>query len=204
MIMVYVPAGEFQMGSDLERYEEADDDKFPQHVVSLDTFWIDQTEVTVTMFRTFVEGTGCLTTAEEEGWGYTWVEGQGWEEVEGADWQHPFGPDSTAQGDHPVVLVRWHDAQAYCTWAEAQLPTEAEWEYAARGPEAPLYPWGDKFDCSRGNFDDETELDGYVMPGAEEGCDGYVMMAPVRSFPSGASWVGALDLSGNVWEWVTG
>jgi serine/threonine-protein kinase len=195
MTMVYVPAGEFEMGS-----TEGDDGEEPVHMVALDAFWLDQTEVSVAQFRQFVAATDHETMAEERGgsWAYT---GNGWEEVEGADWAHPRGSASQAEDDHPVVHVSWHDADAYCAWAGGRLPTEAEWEYAARGSESLIYPWGNEFDCSRGNFDDETFLDDYVVPGGA-GCDGYNRTAPVGSFPEGASWVDAYDLSGNVWEWV--
>jgi formylglycine-generating enzyme required for sulfatase activity len=193
--MVYVPAGQFEMGS-----TEGQDDETPVHTVALDAFWLDQTEVSVAKFRQFVAATDHETMAEEKGnsWVYT---GDGWEEVEGADWAHPQGPASQAEDDHPVVHVSWYDAQAYCEWAGGRLPTEAEWEYAARGPESLIYPWGNDFDCAKGNFDDETVLDDHVVLGGA-GCDGYNRTAPVGSFPEGASWVDAYDLSGNVWEWV--
>ena len=97
--------------------------------------------------------------------------------------------------------MTWYGAAAYCEWVGGRLPTEEEWEIAARGPTGPIYPWGNTFECSRGNFDDEITIDEYLVPGGE-GCDGYPLTAPGGSFPSGVSWCGALDLSGNVWEWV--
>ncbi len=108
---------------------------------------------------------------------------------------------SSSQPDQPRNCVSWNDALAHCQARGARLPTEAEWEYAARGPDALIYPWGDSFDCSRGSFDDETRVQaGAVVAGA--GCDGFGATAPVGSFPDGVSWVGAYDLSGNLWEWV--
>jgi serine/threonine-protein kinase len=192
--MVYVPAGEFEMGS-----TTGDEDEEPVHTVVLDAFWLDQTEVSVEQFRRFVTATDHETTAEEQGASWTWT-GE-WGELAGADWAHPQGPGSQATDDHPVVHVSWYDAQVYCEWAGARLPTEAEWEYAARGPESLIYPWGNDFDCAKGNFDDETAIGDYVVPGGA-GCDGYDRTAPVGSFLEGRSWVNAHDLSGNVWEWV--
>ena len=194
MVMVYVPAGEFEMGS-----TEYDDEQ-PVHTGALDGFWIDQTEVAAAQFRAFAQATNYETTAEQQGWGWVWVESAGeWQQVNGINWQHPQGPGSNVQDDHPVVQVSWDDAQAYCEWAEARLPTEAEWEYAARGPEGRIYPWGDSFEGERLNYCDancprewkDSEYD-----------DGYALTAPVGSYPAGASWCGALDMAGNVWEWV--
>jgi len=202
MVMVYVPGGTFMMGSD-DSDEDADDDEKPQHEVTLDSFWIDRTEVTNAQFAAFVAATGYVTTAEEEGSGYIYTDGD-WELVEKADWQHPQGPGSDLNGldEHPVVLVSWDDAEAYCAWAGAQLPTEAQWEYATRGNDGRLYSWGNAFDCQLTNADDETILDSYVVPGGP-GCDGYDRTAPVGSFsPAGDSWVGAADMAGNVWEWT--
>ena len=129
--------------------------------------------------------------------------GDSWEVTDGADWQHPQGPSSTLNGveDHPVVLVSWTDADAYCSWAGGTLPSEAQWEYAARGPDNLLYPWGKLFAVagSHANFCDQN----CPLDWKEEGIDdGFAQTAPVGSYEDGASWVGALDLAGNVWEWV--
>jgi formylglycine-generating enzyme required for sulfatase activity len=192
-VLVYVPAGEFQMGS-----IEGSDDEDPVHTVALDAFWLDQHEVSVAQFQAFAVATGYETEAEQEGWGWVW-RGEGWEKVDGADWQHPYGPDSRAEDEHPVVQVSWNDAVAYCTWAGRRLPTEAEWAYAARGPEAQIYPWGDEFDGTLCNFCDVNCEPSWADQAVD---DGYAMTAPVGSFPDGASWAGALDMAGNVWEWV--
>jgi len=180
MVMVYVPGGTFQMGSS-EGDSDAGDDEFPQHPVTLDGFWIDQTEVTNAQYRQCVEARECEAPTT-------------------CHWGEPTYGDAS-KDDHPAVCVDWNGAAAYCEWAGARLPTEAEWEYAARGEQGFIYPWGNEFDCSRGNFDDETEVDSYVVPGGE-GCDGYVRTAPVGSFPTGKSWCNALDMAGNVWEWT--
>ena len=209
MVMVYVPAGEFEMGSDDEDVDnvlplcneytgdcerEWFGDEQPKHSVALDAFEIDQTEVTNAQFAVFLNERG----NQEEG-GVTWLDLDAEycpiERVGGE-----FRPKS-GYADHPVVEVSWYGAAAYCEWAGARLPTEAEWEYAARGRQGAVYPWGDEFDCSRGNFDDERQVNDYVVPGGE-GCDGYDRTAPVGSFPAGASWCGALDLAGNILEWV--
>jgi formylglycine-generating enzyme required for sulfatase activity len=215
MTMVYVPAGEFEMGHKGTQWMwsgsliggdlglQVFTDERPQHAVYLDAFWIDQTEVTVAMFRTFVEAMGYKTTAEREGWGAPWTDGpmeEEWPHVSGTDWQHPHGPGSSALDDHPVVQVSWEDAAAYCAWAGGQLPTEAQWELAARGTDGRLWPWGDTYEGNRGSFCDAScpvkrwNHDSYN--------DGYALTSPVGSFPSGASPYGALDMAGNVWEWV--
>jgi len=193
MAMVCVPGGTFQMGS-----ERMESDEFPQHSVTLDGFWIDQTEVSVAQFRKFVAGTSYETNAEQHGWSDVW-DGTALESVVGADWQHPLGPDSAAQDDHPVVHVSWNDASAYCEWAGARLPTEAEWEYAARGEQGFVYPWGDEFDETRLNYCDANCPYDYKDPDYD---DGYEGAAPVGSYPGGASWCNALDMAGNVTEWV--
>jgi formylglycine-generating enzyme required for sulfatase activity len=169
MVMVYVPAGEFEMGS-----TELGVDEEPVHTVALDAFWIDQMEVTNAQYRQCMEARAC----EEPGC---------WDEE---DLRAP---------EQPVVCVTWYQAQAYCEWAGGWLPTEAEWEYAARGPEGWRYPWGDEFDGTRLNYCDANCDRDYAD---KEFDDGYAYTASVGSFPAGASWCGALDLAGNVFELV--
>lgn len=189
MRMVSVPEGEFEMGSTDQEVDDAvrmctHIDEFlerwlfeieqPPHTVALDAFWIDRTEVTNRQYALCVADGEC-------------------EESEDAD-----NPDLN-RADYPVVGVDWYDALAYCEWAGARLPTEAEWEYAARGPAGRLYPWGDKFDGARLNFCDvNCEMDWK----AAEYDDGHQYTAPVGSYPDAASWCGALDMAGNVSEWV--
>ncbi len=133
--------------------------------------------------------TGYRTTAEEKGSAYAWT-GSKWEDVKGADWMHPtIGTESHIpdKADHPVVTVSWHDAQAFCKWAGVLLPTEAEWEKAARGTDGRMWPWGNdkptKDHCNfNGNVGDTT---------------------PAGSYPKGVSPYGCLDMAGNVWEWTS-
>ena len=196
MVMVYVPEGEFEMGSN-----EYDDEK-PIHTVYLDTYWIDRTEVTNAMFAAFVEVTDYETDTESRGWSYAYFGDDGWGEVEGADWWHPKGPSSNTAGmdDHPVVHVSWNDASAYCEWAGKRLPTEAEWEKAARGTDGRTYPWGDQGAAGNLlNFAD-TNLDASWADDSVD--DGLRFTSPVGSYLDGVSPYSALDMAGNVWEWV--
>jgi serine/threonine-protein kinase len=215
MTMVYVPAGEFEMGNtgiqwtwngsltDGDFALQVYTDESPKHAVYLDAFWLDQTEVTVAMFRTFVEATGYETTAEREDWGAPYKEGpkeSEWPHLPGVDWQHPHGPLSSAVDAHPVVQVSWDDAAAYCEWAGGQLPTEAQWEKTARGRDGRLWPWGDNFDGNQGSFcDAQCPVERHKQYSYD---DGYALTAPVGSFPGGASPYGAMDMAGNVWEWM--
>ena len=190
MTLLYVPAGDFKMGSD----SSVDTDEQPQHTVYLDAFWIDQTEVTNALFKKFIEATGYQTDAAKKGSGWVFdAATKDWYDTKGTDWQHPRGSNSNLNGlaNHPVVQVSWNDAQAYCQWAERRLPAEAEWEKAARGPsigsgDSRTYPWGNQLpDQTRLNYN--QTLDGTT---------------PVGNYPTGASPYGALDMAGNVWEWV--
>jgi formylglycine-generating enzyme required for sulfatase activity len=198
MMQVFVPGGDFAMGSDTSTYAN----ERPVHTVTLDSFWIDQTEVTNAMFGAFVAQTGYQTDAETTGASSVYNPDTDKNElVPGTDWQHPLGPGSSLAdlAQHPVVHVSWNDAQAYCQWAGRRLPTEAEWEKAARGTDGWTYPWGNDFDGTRLNFADVT-LGAFW--GDSNFDDGFQLTAPVGNYPAGASPYGALDMSGNVWEWV--
>lgn len=173
MVMMYVPAGSFEMGSNY------DDPEKPIHPVNLDAYWIDRTEVTNRMYAAFLSSEG----NQSEG-GVTWInstENDGLIEQSGGNWQAKSGYE-----DYPAVWVSWYGAQAYCAWAGSRLPTEAEWEYAARGNDGRTFPWGDTpASCSLTNYSD---------------C--IMRTAAVGSYLDGASPYGALDMAGNVWEWV--
>ncbi len=185
MNMVYVPSGNFLMGSSAGA---GGVDEYPEHTVYLSGYWIDQTEVTNAMFSEFVRETGYLTEADQNGTSNLFLSGS-WVNISGADWQHPKGPDSSLTGveDHPVVHVSWNDAAAYCQWAGRSLPTEAQWEKAARGTDGLTYPWG--------NEPPSSDLANYTQNVWDT--------TVVGSYNSGASPYGALDMAGNVWEWVS-
>jgi formylglycine-generating enzyme required for sulfatase activity len=219
--MAFVPGGTFLMGSDSHYPEEA-----PAHRVKVDGFWVDCTTVTNRDFARFVAATGHVTSAEKPANAadypgartdmlvpssvvfrkaphrvelsdhYRW-----WAYVAGADWRHPQGPESSIDGldDHPVVHVAFEDAAAYAKWAGKELPSEAEWELAARGGlEAAEFCWGDELmpdgkpvaNFWQGEFPWQNLLE-----------DGFEWTAPVGSFPPNG--YGLFDMAGNVWEWTT-
>ena len=219
--MVWIPGGTFRMGSDRHYPEEA-----PVHRVTVDGFWMDRTPVTNASFQKFVAATGHVTFAEiapnpaqypdarpellhpgslvfvkprtpvDLGDFHNW-----WTFMLGADWKHPRGPNSYINGrdNHPVVHVAYADAEAYAAWAGKTLPTEAEWEFAARGGlDGAEYTWGE-----------ELTPDGRMMANFWQGefpwqnlkIDGYEGTSPVGAFPANA--YGLVDMAGNVWEWTT-
>ena len=173
--MVHVPGGIFIYGAD-------------NREINLPEFWIDRTPVTNLEFTRFVDATGYKTTAEKTGFGCAYT-GSKWEDIPGADWRHPGGPIASIQdkGEHPVVQVSWTDAVAYARWAGKRLPTEDEWEKAARGTDGRIYPWGNQEPTDRlCNFDK-----------IENGT------TPVGKYsPQGHSPYGCADMAGNVWKWT--
>lgn len=219
--MAFIPSAEFLMGSDHHYPEER-----PVCLARVDDFWIDVTPVTNRDFGRFVAETGYRTVAEipPDPVAYPGLPpemaragsavfmkpnapipptdpGQWWAYVFGADWRHPYGPDSTVDPilDHPVVQVAYADALAYAKWAGKELPTEGEWEYAARGGlTGAAYAWGDDLEPAgetlanywQGRFPWENKL-----------ADGYERTSPVAAFPPNG--FGLYDLIGNVWEWTT-
>jgi formylglycine-generating enzyme required for sulfatase activity len=207
--------GGFLMGT-------ADADGFPQdregpvREVEVEPFWIDPLAVTNSRFAEFVEATGHLTEAEREGWSFVFggllpddfpatraiADATWWRQVMGADWRHPEGPQSGIDErlEHPVVHVSWNDAAAFCAWAGMRLPSEQEWELAARGGlEQRRFPWGNELEPGgvhrmnvwQGSFPDRNTLD-----------DGWLGTCPVDEYePNG---FGLMNTSGNVWEWCAG
>jgi formylglycine-generating enzyme required for sulfatase activity len=225
--MVWVPGGEFYMGIDPDEYPGnlgQIEDALDIHFVYVDGFWMDKTEVTNEQFAKFVAATKYVTDAEKTPTKEEFPEARPedlkpfsivfkkpdgrvnlndhlswWDRRFGASWQQPEGPGSSTTGKekHPVVHISHNDAVAYCKWAGKRLPTEAEWEFAARGGlDRKLYPWGDELKADgkwqaniwQGNFPHENTKE-----------DGFEGIAPVASYPANA--YGLHDLSGNVWEW---
>ena len=229
--MVWVPGGEFTMGSDDPK---ARGDERPRHRVRVDGFWMDKTVVTNAQFRRFAEATGYITVAERKpNWeelkrqlppgtpkpsDEVLVAGSGvfqptkgsvdltdwsewWRWQPGADWRHPGGPGTTIEGkdDYPVVQVAWEDAVAFAKWARKRLPTEAEYEFAARGGlDGKRFAWGDEF-APDGKFLANTWQG--TFPATDTGEDGFKGAAPVASFP--ANGYGLFDMTGNVWQHVS-
>jgi formylglycine-generating enzyme required for sulfatase activity len=192
--IIRIPAGEFLMGGDWTVDRETCEDGHPQHRVYLPDFYIGKVPVTNEQFDAFVKATGYETMAEEQGSSNVWNDGT-WELVKGADWRHPRGTRTgiAHKASHPVVQVSWGDALAFCRWLckttgqVFRLPSEAEWEKAARGTHARTYPWGDEPpDENRCNF-----------------CEHVGDTTPVDLYSRGATPDhGVMDMAGNVLEWT--
>ena len=171
MVLVYIPAGQFWMGSTNSDTMAFSDEK-PQHRVSLDAYWIDRTEVTNAIYALCVQAGNCQPPSSSSSYTRTSYY------------------DNSQYANYPVIYVDWYDAQAYCNWADRRLPTEAEWEKAARGTDGRISPWGNPSPtCSLANF-----------WGSNGACVGDT--TATGNYPSGASPYGVRDMAGNVWEWV--
>ena len=194
-----MPAGPFVMGTD----EGDKSDQGPPHLVDLDDFEISRYEITVGQFRQFVDATGYVTEVERNGTGFGF-DGTTWVGDETLSWKRP---GFRQEADHPVVLVTFEDARAFCRWLSdgtgttIDLPTEAQWEKAARGTDQRPYPWGDHpLTGDRCNFADKQL--GHSEFSTIDLDDGFRFTSPVGSFAAGASPYGVDDMCGNVWEWI--
>jgi formylglycine-generating enzyme len=210
--MIRLEGGTFLMGTEDQDGFPADGEG-PVREVTLDPFWIDPVAVTTERFARFVGETGHVTDAERYGWSFVFagllpddfpaassvVDAPWWRQVFGADWRHPQGPLSSHESglDHPVVHVSWSDSVAFCEWAGLRLPSEAEWEFAARGGLVQKrFPWGDerepggehRMNVWQGEFPSQNTLE-----------DGHLGTCPADAFP--ANGYGLHNTSGNVWEW---
>ena len=177
MPMVYVPAGQFSMGS-----EDGYEDEQPVHTVYLDGYWIDQTEVTNAMYAQCVASGACTVPSDFSSYKRLSYYG------------------NSQYGDYPVIYVNWYQAKDYCQWAGRELPTEAQWEKAARGPDGRAFPWGEAQPA--GTLVNFSDRNNDFIWSDDSVDDGFADTAPVASYPDGASPYGALDMAGNVFEWV--
>ena len=193
--MVLIRGGAFLMGG-----VDGMPDEAPVHQITVKQFWMDSHEVTVSEFSRFVAATNYQTDAEKFGWsGVFNIKTGEWQKTSGASWRHPDGPGSEPNAEEPVCQISWNDATAYAKWAGKRLPTEAEWEYAARGGlVGKKYVWGDELrpggkpvaNWWQGHFPEQNTVE-----------DGFIGRAPVGKFP--ANGYGLYDMAGNVWEWCS-
>jgi formylglycine-generating enzyme required for sulfatase activity len=198
MMMVFIPQGTFLQGSSEEEIDQAFEEcqafykdcireyfesEYPQHEVHLDSYWMDQTEVTIEMYKQCVSDGNCSPP------------------VPRAYYEYSRYLDDPSHAEFPVIYVSWQQAQDYCTWAGRRLPTESEWEMAARSPNRWIYPWGNT--SVRGELLNYRDINfaGILIDLSAD--DGYKRLAPVGSYPEGASLYGVMDLAGNVEEWVS-
>jgi formylglycine-generating enzyme required for sulfatase activity len=233
LLMVWIPGGEFSMGSAAPKGIDENSvgmkvtqDSRPIHRVYVDGFWLDRTEVTNEQFARFVVATGYVTVAEKAPVAEEFPDApsdmllpgsavfmppdqpvplndalQWWSWVKGADWRHPEGLQSSIKGreHHPVVHIAYADAVAYAKWVGKRLPTEAEWEFAARGGlTGKVYPWGDDFILNGKRMTNSFQGS---FPNRNSGSDGYLSTAPVAQYPPNG--YGLYDVAGNVWEWIS-
>jgi formylglycine-generating enzyme required for sulfatase activity len=186
--LIRIPAGPFLYGS-ADSDEMACDDEKPQRAVNLPEYWIGRTPVTNAQFARFVKATGYRTQAERDGYSWGWTGKERDQRIRRADWRHLHGPETSinGKGDHPVVQVSWYDIRAFCEWGGLALPTEEQWEKAARGTDGRIWPWGNEpptvEHCNFNNNVGDT--------------------TPIGQYSSkGDSPYGCVDMAGNVWEWV--
>jgi formylglycine-generating enzyme required for sulfatase activity/DNA-binding CsgD family transcriptional regulator len=182
MVLVQVPAGEFEMGSSRAEDPQASEEELPQHSVYLDAYWIDQTEVSNAQYAMCVADAGACTMPANT-----------------SSRTHGSYYDNSQYADYPVIFVSWSQAADYCEWAGRRLPTEGEWEKAARGVDGRMYPWGSSFDGTLANYCDVNCQTDWKDSRFD---DGYGDTAPVGEYPDGVSLYGVLDMAGNVYEWV--
>uniref|UniRef100_A0A8C3L8H3 Sulfatase modifying factor 1 n=1 Tax=Chrysolophus pictus TaxID=9089 RepID=A0A8C3L8H3_CHRPC len=213
--MVAIPGGVFTMGTDEPEIQQ--DGEWPARRVHVNSFYMDQYEVSNQEFERFVNSTGYLTEAEKFGDSFVFegmlseevkaeihqavAAAPWWLPVKGANWRQPEGPGSSilSRMDHPVLHVSWNDAVAFCTWAGKRLPTEAEWEYSCRGGlEKRLFPWGNKLQPKGQHY---ANIWQGVFPSNNTAEDGYKGTAPVTAFPPNG--YGLYNIVGNAWEWTS-
>jgi formylglycine-generating enzyme len=209
--MIRLESAAFLMGSEDEETVAADGEG-PVRPIRLDSFYLDRSPVTNDQFAEFIRATSYQTEAERFTWSFVFAghlprPGEEdcppglhwWRKTDAADWRHPEGPDSSLSGreDHPVVHVSWNDAQVYAAWAGKRLPTEAEWEFAARGGlEQARYPWGNELTPGGRHLCNIWQGE---FPHSNTAEDGYAGTAPVTAYP--ANGFGLNTITGNVWEW---